>query len=65
MAFVPSRDLQSQLRIQQSVQSPGLLALRALDLGRLVRLDVMVAVAATPLGQVRRAAEQDHAEALG
>ena len=64
MAFVPSRGLQSQLRIQQSVQSPGLLALRALEWGRLVRLDVMAAAEATPLGQVRRAAEQDPVEAL-
>lgn len=63
MAFVPSRDLPSQLRIQQSVQSPALPALRALDLGQLVRLAVMAAEAATPLAQVRLAAEQALVEA--
>lgn len=63
MASVPSRDLQSQLWIQQSVQSPALLALRALDLGQLVRLAVTAAEAATPLAQVPPAAAQDPAAA--
>ena len=64
MASVPSADLRSQLRIQQSVQSPALPALRALDLGQLVRLAVTAAVAATPLAQVRLAAAQALVEAL-
>jgi hypothetical protein len=64
MVFVPLLDLQSQLWIQQSVQSLALLALRALGRGRLVRLAATAAVEGTPLVQVRLAAAQDHVEAL-
>ena len=61
MVCVPLLDLQSRLWIQQSVQSPALPALRALELGHLVRLAVTAAAAETPRGQVPPAAEQDPA----